>query len=149
MRVSECDVTKSEQDKLLGIKFNVKLTFANHITDVCSKASRKICALAKVGPYMDLFKRRILIHTFFNYQFSYYPLIQMCHNGTTNQKINKLHERSIHIIYKGKQSSLGKHVYIHIYTHTSNTHTHTHTHTLYGIENEYHIYRQIPLRTHD
>ena len=30
----------------------------------------------------------------------------MCHNRKTNRKINRLHERCLHIIYNDKQSSL-------------------------------------------
>ena len=53
VRVYEYDVRKSECEKLLGVKFDTKLTFENHITDICSKASRKIYALAMVAPYLD------------------------------------------------------------------------------------------------
>ena len=53
VRVYEYDVRKSEYEKLLGVKFDTKLTFENHITDICSKASRKIYALAMVAPYLD------------------------------------------------------------------------------------------------
>ena len=42
LRVSEYDVKNSECEKLLGVKFDNKLTFEKHITDICRKASRKI-----------------------------------------------------------------------------------------------------------
>ena len=52
--VDEYDVRKSECEKLLDVKFDTKLTFENHITDICSKASRKIYALVRAAPYMEL-----------------------------------------------------------------------------------------------
>ena len=42
---------------------------------------------------------------FSNSQFNYCSLIWMCHNHTTNIKINRLHERCLCIIYNNKQSS--------------------------------------------
>ena len=54
---------------------------------------------------MDLSKQPIVRNTFFNPQFNYCPLILMCHNSTTNRKINRLHESCLHIIYKDKQPS--------------------------------------------
>ena len=90
---------------MLGVKFDNKLTFEKHITDICRKASRKIYALARIAPYMDLSKRRMVMNAFFNSQFNYCPLIWMCHNRTTNRKINRLHERCLRIIYNDTQSS--------------------------------------------
>ena len=38
-------------------------------------------------------------------QFNYCPLIWMCHNRTYNNKINRLHERCLRLIYNDKRSS--------------------------------------------
>ena len=105
LRVSEYDIKDSEGEKLLGVKFDNKLTFEKHITDICRKASRKIYALARITPDMDLSKRRMVMNAFFNSQFNYCPLIWMCHNRATNRKINSLHERCLRILYNDKQSS--------------------------------------------
>ena len=45
------------------------------------------------------------MNAFFNLQFNYCPLIWMCHNRTTNRKINRLHERCLRIRFNAKQSS--------------------------------------------
>ena len=49
-----------EYEKLLGVKFENKLTFEKHITDICRKASRKTYALGRIALYMDLPKRRMV-----------------------------------------------------------------------------------------
>ena len=105
LTVSEYDIKNSECEKLLGLKFDNKLTLEKHITDICRKASRKIYALARIVSYMDLSKQRMVMNAFFNSQFNYCPLIWMCHNRTMNRKINRLHERCLRIIYNDKQSS--------------------------------------------
>ena len=38
-------------------------------------------------------------------QFSYCQLVWMCHNRTKNNKINRLHERCLRLIYNDKKSS--------------------------------------------
>ena len=45
------------------------------------------------------------MNAFFTSQFSYCPLIWMCHSRSNNRKINMLHERFLRIIYNDKQSS--------------------------------------------
>ena len=42
---------KSDTENLLDVKFDQKLTFDYHISDVCKKAGRKISALARVTPW--------------------------------------------------------------------------------------------------
>ena len=70
------NITKnSECKKLLSVKFGNKLTFEKYITDIIQKTSKEIYALARIAPYMDLSKRRIVMNAFFNSQFNYYPLI--------------------------------------------------------------------------
>ena len=64
LRVSEYDIKNSECEKLLGVKFDNKLKFEKHITDICEKASRKIYALARIAPYKNLSKRRMVINAF-------------------------------------------------------------------------------------
>ena len=46
--MSEYDIKNSECEKLLGVKFDNKLTFEEHITDVCRKTSRKIYAPPRI-----------------------------------------------------------------------------------------------------
>ena len=45
------------------------------------------------------------MNAFFTSQFSYFPLIWMCHSRNNNRKINMLLERFLRIIYNNQQSS--------------------------------------------
>ena len=38
-------------------------------------------------------------------QFSYCPMVWMCHRRTLNNKINKLHERALRLVYDDRQST--------------------------------------------
>ena len=56
---------------LLGAHFDDQLKFDFHFEKLCKNANRKLHALARVTPYMDLSKKRILMNAFFNSQFNY------------------------------------------------------------------------------
>ena len=47
-------------------------------------------------------KRRILMKAFITSQFSYCPLVWMFHNRTLNNRINKIHERALRLVYKNE-----------------------------------------------
>ena len=47
----------------------------------------------------------MLLETFIESQFSYCPLIWMLHLRTMNNKINRLHERSLRIVYSDQSST--------------------------------------------
>ena len=73
--------------------------------DICQKAGQKLNAISRTTPYMDFVKRRLLVNAFFYSQFNYCQLVWMCHNRTNNNKINRLHERCLRLIYNDKKSS--------------------------------------------
>ena len=105
IRIGKFQIENTKREKLLGIQFDNKLSFDYHLSEICKKASRKLYALCRATPYMNLSKRKILMNAFFNSQFSYCPLIWMCHSCMINKKINRLHEIWLRIIYCDKQSS--------------------------------------------
>ena len=85
--------------------FDNKLKFEKHINTICQKANRKLNALARITPYMELTKRRILMNAFFDSQFNYCPLIWMFHSRNLNKKIKRPHEHCLRVIYNDKTSS--------------------------------------------
>ena len=98
-------VPNENQVELLGITFDNALSFDIHVTKLCKQASRKLQALSRISIYMDMEKRRILMNSFFLSQYSYCPLIWMFHSRTLNNRINKLHERCLRVVYRDFNSS--------------------------------------------
>ena len=103
--VDNYNIKSSKCEKRLGIKIDNKLNFNTHVDEICKKAGQKLNALSRVTPYMDLSKRRILLNAFFISQFSYCPLVWMFHSRGKNNKINRIHERCLRIIYNDKKST--------------------------------------------
>ena len=56
--------------------------------------------LARLSNYMSLEKRKILLKAFVESQSGYCQLTWMLHGRRTNSKINHIHERALHIVYK-------------------------------------------------
>ena len=67
-------IESEKEQMLLGITIDFKLTFENHIYNICKRASQKLNALARVAPYMNIQKRRIIMKSFVTSQFDYCPL---------------------------------------------------------------------------
>ena len=98
-------LTSNEKVKLLGETVDNKLSFEPHFSLVCKKISQKIHALARVSKFISKKKLRFIVKAFILSQFSYYPLVWMCHSRTLDNKINKLHERALRLVYDDKQST--------------------------------------------
>ena len=105
LKIGDFRTANSKREKLLGVCFDSELKFDYHISEICKKASRKINALARIAPFMSINKRRTLMNAFFTSQFNYCPLIWMFHSHANNNKINRLHERCLRIIYNDKTTS--------------------------------------------
>ena len=98
-------LTSNEIVKLLGEIVDNKLSFEPHFSLVCKKISQKIHALARVSKFISKKKLRFIVKAFILSQFSYCPLVWMCHSRTLNNKINKLHEMALRLVYDDKQST--------------------------------------------
>ena len=84
---------------------DAKLSFEKHIEQIYAKTRAKLKALARIAPFMNIKKKRVLMKAFFMAQFSYCPLTWMFHSRKLNNKINKLHERCLRIVYSDNTSS--------------------------------------------
>ena len=103
-KIEHFSINNSTEEKLLGVKVDSNLSFENHVTSLCKKASQKLYALARISHYMDLNKRRNLMKSFITSQFSYCPLIRMFHSRSLNNKINRIHERTLRLVYQNNFS---------------------------------------------
>ena len=68
-------------------------------------AGRKLTIIARMSIILSFSKLRLLIKSFFDSQFSYCPLVWMFCGKVRNNRINKLQERALRILYEGDQST--------------------------------------------
>ena len=100
IRIGTKEVTGCTSVKLLGVTIDNKLNFEEHVTKLCKKANQKLHAFARISKYLCTDKLRIIMKTFVESQFNYCPLVRMFHSRTLNNRINKLHERALRIVYR-------------------------------------------------
>ena len=81
IQIANTTIKCSKSKKVLGIVLDNKLKFDKHVENICQKASKKLNVLARVTNYMELPKRCILIHAFFEAQFNYCSALSI---GTWN-----------------------------------------------------------------
>ena len=101
--MGEYEVENSECEELLEAKGDWNLNCDDHISNRYKKPCGELNVLVRIAPFIGLLKRRILMNTCFNSQFSYCPLIWMCHSHTNNRKINRFHERCYRFTYNDKK----------------------------------------------
>ena len=105
IKISNEFISNSSYEKILGVHFDNKLNFTTHITKLCKRAGQKLHALARISNYMSIKQKKLIMNAFISSQFSYCPLIWMCHNRCLHTKINKIHERALRIVYNDNISS--------------------------------------------
>ena len=105
MNIDKSQILNSECKKLLGIKIDSKMAFNNHVSDLCTKASQKLHALSRISRYMTLEQRKTTMRSFIPSQFGYCPLVWMLHSRKLNNRINRLHERALRLVYEDNISS--------------------------------------------
>ena len=97
----------SSDQKLLGINIDRNLKFNRYILKQCKKAGRKLSAPTRV--FMSLRRGRVLVKSFIESQFECCPLVWMCCDKTSDNRINYLHERALlRTVYNGNVSTFEK-----------------------------------------
>ena len=99
-KIGEFYVKSRREEKRLGVKIDSKPSFENHVSSLCKKASQKLHALTRVVNFMDLAEHKSLMKAFILTQLNYYPLIWMFHSKQLNNRINKMQERALRLVYK-------------------------------------------------
>ena len=96
---------ESQLIQLITIDHNLKF---NHILSQCKKAGGKLSVLTKICKFMSLRRGRVLMKSFIESQFEYCPLVWMCCDKTSDNRINHLHERALRTVYNDNVSTFEK-----------------------------------------
>ena len=82
----------------ITLKMNHSYCMKSCISELCKKASQKIESLSRLSSYLHIPEKKLIFNLIIKSQFSYCPLVWMFCSRTSNNMINKLHERSLRII---------------------------------------------------
>ena len=93
---------ESNEVKLLGVTIDNKLKLDSHIANICIKANQKLSVFSRLAGFDE---KWILFKAFFDSQFKYCPLIWMFCSKTPNNRIDKIHERALRLVYDDYETS--------------------------------------------
>ena len=93
----------SSHEKVLGVTIDDKISFDEHIINICKTANKKLNALSRINHYMKQNEKEIFLPSFIISYVSYCPLIWMFCTKKSTKKINAVHERSSRIIRNNYQ----------------------------------------------
>ena len=93
--IGSCKIWESKDQKLFRVNIDRNLKFNHYILKQCKKAGIKLSALTKICKFMSLRRRRVLIKSFIESQYTYCPLVWMCYDNRTNH----LHKRAPRTVY--------------------------------------------------
>ena len=105
MKVGKDQIWEEKKVRLLGITIDNELKFDQHITEICLKANKKLSILSRMSKFLSFDQRHIIYKAFVESQFKYCPFVWFFHSRTSNNKINKLHERALRLVYDDYESS--------------------------------------------
>ena len=103
--VGDVNVVESHKVKLLGICIDRELKFNDNVNIKCNIAGKKLNALMRLGNILPFHRKRVLIKSFVESQFSYAPLLSLFHSREVNNKVNNLHYRALRFLYQDNFSS--------------------------------------------
>ena len=115
-KIDNCNITFAIEDKqikckgeakLLGITIDEKLTFTKHIANLCSLANNRLRALTRIRRYRSKEQTKYLSEAYIISVFKYCPLIWMLCNKNSNNQINKIHKRSLCLVYEMQNANFG------------------------------------------
>ena len=95
LNINGVELTMESSVKLLGIETDNKLNFEKHICNICKKASNQLNAIFRPETFMGHKEKEATINTFVHSNFNHSCLIWHFSFKKTQNKVKKIHERSL------------------------------------------------------
>ena len=108
INVNNVSIESQPVVKLLGINIDCTLSFSTHISEICSKAGRKLNVLARLSSTLDYETKMLLFNYFIISQFNYCPAVwHYCRRGDM-VKMEKIQYRSLKYVHRDFKASYTK-----------------------------------------
>ena len=74
LNINDLTINSENSVKLLGIEIDNKLSFEQHISTLCNKASNQLNAIGRIQKFMGFKEKEVLLNSFVYSNFNYCPL---------------------------------------------------------------------------
>ena len=105
LKINANEIRNTSEMELLGLTMDHKLKFDAYIDKLCKTARFKLHALRRIRKLVTLEQAKLLANSFVNTQFGYAPLIWMFTSKNSMLKVNKIHRRTLRVVYDDYNST--------------------------------------------
>ena len=105
IKIGDFNIKEDDCVKLLGVYIDKKLNFDKHVSKLIKRANSKLTVIKRSFKYLTQTKRKMLLNSFVQSQFSYAPLVWMLHSKSLVSKINRVHKSFLSLLYNDTESS--------------------------------------------
>ena len=103
--IGDINLTPQTSVKLLGITFDIDLSFISRIDDICKKASKSLNVLKRFSKTLSVENKKRIFHTFISSQFNYCSIIWHFSSKRKIYMLEKIQERALRFVYNYHQCS--------------------------------------------
>ena len=100
LELNFCDkkIKTSDKVQLLRITIDQRLSFEQHISEICRKASGQLNALKRLGSYLPVEAHQPAVDAFILANYNYCPVVWYFSTSKQMQKIERIQERALRFI---------------------------------------------------
>ena len=88
-------IKNTSVNEILGVIIDRERKFYKHVKHIYKKVSNMLNTLTRVANILNPFQKNTLFKSFIKGQFNYCPLLWMFFSRSSNNLINKIHERAL------------------------------------------------------
>ena len=103
--VKNNDLCPTNEIKVFGVTLDDRLNFKSHVDGICNRASRQINSFKRFSKYLKIDRRLSVYKNFIQSNFSYCPVAWLFCGRKNSNKLEKLQERALRIVFDAFSSS--------------------------------------------
>lgn len=104
IKLDSYDIKATGSITILGVEFDDKLNFVNHVDELCNQTSKQINALKRMKHYLDKPCKRTIYKSYISCNFNYCPLVWMFAGKTNMDKLEKTNKRGLRFVLNDNEA---------------------------------------------
>lgn len=104
--IDTVDIKCADNVTLLGINIDFMLSFDDHVSEICKKASKQLAVLKRLGRFLTKLGKITIYNSFIVSNFNYCPIAWHFCSTASMMKMEKVQERALRFINNDFTSSL-------------------------------------------
>ena len=99
LNINDLTINSENSGKLLRIEIDNKLSFEQHISSLCNKASNQLNTIGRIQKFMGFKEKKVFLNGFVYSNFNYCPLVWHFCSSKPLYKTEKRQERALTLLH--------------------------------------------------